>query len=107
MSSHDVLGVMRPGGRLVVEGACLEATVQDSEQPVGPLPQGGVMSGPAGLTAGRSRPVRLLGLVSGACSHLFDDSRARACYASTVRRCPTKGRSWAAGCIQRYIAYLA
>jgi len=45
MSSHDVLGVMRPGGRLVVEGACLEAAVQDSDQPVGPLPQGGVMSG--------------------------------------------------------------
>ena len=40
MSSRDVLGVMRPGGRLVVEGA---------GQAVGELAQGGVVTGSVGF----------------------------------------------------------
>jgi hypothetical protein len=35
MSRRNVLGVMRSGGRLVVEGAGLGAAVQDADQPVG------------------------------------------------------------------------
>lgn len=34
MSSRDRVDVMRPGGHLVVEGAGLEAAMQDANQPV-------------------------------------------------------------------------
>src|SRR3954466_8718405 len=44
MSSRDRVDVMRPGGRLVVEGAGLEAAVQDAYQPVGQLTQGRIVS---------------------------------------------------------------
>ena len=37
--------VVRPGGGLVVEGAGLEAAVQDADEPVGELAQGGVVAG--------------------------------------------------------------
>ena len=40
--------VLRPSGRLVVEGAGLEAAVQDAGEPVGELAQGGVVPGAAG-----------------------------------------------------------
>ena len=48
MSSCDLLGVVRPGGCLVVEGAGFEAAVQDAGQAVGELAQGGVVFGAAG-----------------------------------------------------------
>jgi hypothetical protein len=51
MSSRSLLRgrcVLRPGGRLVVEGAGLEAAVQDAGEPVGELAQGGVVPGAAG-----------------------------------------------------------
>ena len=37
-----------PGGRFVVEGACLEASVQDSDEPVDQPPEGVVVFDPAG-----------------------------------------------------------
>ena len=46
MSSRNGLGVTRPGGRLVVAGAGLEAAVQDAHQPVGQLTQGRVIKSP-------------------------------------------------------------
>ena len=51
MSSRSLFGgrcVLRPGGRLVVEGAGLEAAVQDAGEPVGELAEGGVVPGAAG-----------------------------------------------------------
>ena len=61
MSSRSLLRlrcVLRPGGRLVVEGAGLEAAVQDAGEPVGELAQRGVVLGAAGA----------LEVVVGACS---------------------------------------
>ena len=55
MSSGELLGVVRPGGCLVVEGAGFEAAVQDADEPVGELAQRGVVFGAAGACAGRSR----------------------------------------------------
>ena len=46
MSSRSLFGgrcVVRPGGRLVVEGAGLEAAVEDADEPVAELAQGGVV----------------------------------------------------------------
>src|SRR6266550_8192162 len=60
MSSRSLLRgrwVLRPGGGLVVEGAGLEAAVQDAGEPVGELAQGGVVPGAAGA----------LVVVAGAC----------------------------------------
>src|ERR1039457_5427663 len=51
MSSCSRLGfrcVVRPGGRLVVEGAGFEAAVLDADEAVGELAQGGVVLGAAG-----------------------------------------------------------
>src|SRR5215469_8905729 len=51
MSSRGLLRgrrVLRPGGRLVVEGAGLEAAMQAAGEPVGELAQGGVVPGAAG-----------------------------------------------------------
>src|SRR5207249_7623486 len=51
LSSRSLLRgrcVLRPGGRLVVEGAGFEAAVQDADEPVGELAQGGVVAGAAG-----------------------------------------------------------
>jgi hypothetical protein len=48
MSSRDLVGVVRPGGCLVVDGAGFEAAVQDADQAVGDLAQGGVVFGAAG-----------------------------------------------------------
>src|SRR5271170_5494700 len=42
------LGVMRPRSRFVVEGAGFEAAVQEADQPVGELSEGGVVVGAAG-----------------------------------------------------------
>src|SRR6266702_6831410 len=50
--------VLRPGGRLVVEGAGLEASMLDADEAVGELAQGGVVLGAAGA----------LVVVVGACS---------------------------------------
>src|ERR1700724_3583709 len=47
MSSSEAFGVVRPGGFLVVEGACFEAAVQDADEPVGELAEGGVVVGAA------------------------------------------------------------
>ena len=61
MSSRSLLRgrcVLRPGGRLVVAGAGLEAAVQDADEPVGELAQGGIVPGAAGA----------LEIVVGACS---------------------------------------
>ncbi len=58
MSSGSLLDVMRPRGRLVVEGAGLEAAVQDADEPVGQLAQGGVCVPRRVLWLGRSRRVR-------------------------------------------------
>lgn len=58
MSSRQRLCVMRPGGRLVVEGAGLGTAVEDADQAVGELAQGGVVACAAG-----SLPV-----VAGACA---------------------------------------
>ena len=44
---REVLPVA-PGRCLVVEGACLEASVQDADEPVGQPPQGVVVLDPAG-----------------------------------------------------------
>ena len=52
MSSRDTrlrgLFPVGPGGCLVVEGAGLEASVQDAGEPVGELAEGGVVLGAAG-----------------------------------------------------------
>ena len=48
MSSRNGLRVMRPGGRLVVQRAGFEASVQDADEPVGELAQGGVVAAAAG-----------------------------------------------------------
>ena len=63
-----ILVVVRPGGCLVVERAGLQAAMQDADEPVGELAQGGVVfevSGPLlvviGAGAGRG-PQRGLGL---------------------------------------------
>src|SRR3954453_13460302 len=51
MSSGNLsilVGVVCPGGVLVVEGLGLQAAVQDADQTVAELAQGGVMSGAAG-----------------------------------------------------------
>ena len=50
VSSGDVLilGVVGPGGGLVVEGSGLQAAMQDADQPVAELAQGGVVAGAAG-----------------------------------------------------------
>src|ERR1022692_4262362 len=61
MSSRSLLRsrhLLRPGGRLVVEGAGFEASVQDAGEPAGELAQGGVVPGAAGALA----------VVVGACS---------------------------------------
>src|ERR1039458_6859085 len=59
-SSGDVrlrgLFPVRPGGCLVVEGAGLEASVEDADEPAGEFAQGGVVLGAAGA----------LGVVEGA-----------------------------------------
>jgi hypothetical protein len=54
MSSRSLLGAlgaMRPGGRFVVVGAGFEAAVQDADQAVGELAEGGVVVGAAGSLA--------------------------------------------------------
>src|ERR1035438_2435008 len=54
MSSRSLLRsrhVLRPGGRLVVEGAGFEAAVQDADEAVGELAQGWVVRGAAGALA--------------------------------------------------------
>src|SRR5271169_5642356 len=56
MSSSELVFVVRPGGCLVVEGAGLEASVEDADEPVGDLAQGSVVLGAAGA----------LGVVEGA-----------------------------------------
>src|SRR5216683_3799874 len=56
MSSGELVFVVRPGGGLVVEGAGFEASVQDADEPVGELAEGGVVLGAAGA----------LGVVEGA-----------------------------------------
>src|SRR4051812_74612 len=48
MSSRNGLRVMRPGGHLVVQRAGFEASVQDADEPVGELAQGGVVAAAAG-----------------------------------------------------------
>ena len=48
VSSGSLDEVVRPGGRLVVGGAGLEASVQDADEPVGELAQRGVVAGAAG-----------------------------------------------------------
>src|SRR4051812_45647377 len=48
MSSSSLDEVMRPGGRLVIRGAGFEASVQDADEPVGELPQRGVIADAAG-----------------------------------------------------------
>ena len=47
MSSSSLLCTMGPSGRLVVVGAGFEAAVQDADEPVGELPQCGVVVGAA------------------------------------------------------------
>src|SRR5260370_21503629 len=56
MSSGELVFAVRPGGGLVVEGAALQASVQDADEPVGELAQGSVVLGAAGA----------LGVVEGA-----------------------------------------
>src|SRR6266567_5210473 len=56
MSSGELVFVVGPGGGLVVESPCLEAAVQDADEPVGEFAQGGVVLGAAGA----------LGVVQGA-----------------------------------------
>ena len=48
MSSGRFLGVVRTRRLLVVGGAGFEAAVQDADQAVGELAQGGVVAGAAG-----------------------------------------------------------
>jgi hypothetical protein len=47
----DLLGVVGPGGVLVVGLVGLEAAMQDADQAVAELAQGGVVAGPAGAQA--------------------------------------------------------
>src|SRR6266540_5086815 len=56
MSSRKLVFVVGPGGCLVVEGAGFEASVEDSDEPVGELAQGRVVVSAAGA----------LGVVEGA-----------------------------------------
>jgi hypothetical protein len=49
MSSGSLLHAMRPCGRFVVAGAGFEAAVQDADEPVGELAQGGVVVGAPGF----------------------------------------------------------
>jgi len=58
MSSSGLVGVVRPGGCLVVGCAGLEASVQDAEEPVGELAQRGVVVWRRGCVGGRGRPGR-------------------------------------------------
>ena len=48
MSSSTGLGLVSPGGCFVVGSAGLEAAVQDADQAVGVLAEGGVVAGAAG-----------------------------------------------------------
>jgi hypothetical protein len=48
MSSSEAFDAMRPGGFLVVESGGFEAAVQDADEPVGELAEGGVVVGAAG-----------------------------------------------------------
>src|SRR6266511_3990501 len=48
MSSSGLVEVVRPGGRLVVGCAGFEASVEDADESVGELAQGGVVAGAAG-----------------------------------------------------------
>src|SRR5689334_22270970 len=48
MSSGELDFVVGPGGCLVVEGAGLQASVEDADEPVGDLAQGRVVLGAAG-----------------------------------------------------------
>src|SRR5260370_36599360 len=48
MSSGELVFAVRPGDCLVVEGARLEAAVQDADEPVGELAQGGIVLSAAG-----------------------------------------------------------
>ena len=43
-----ILSVVCPGGVLVVEGAGLQAAVEDADEAVGQLTEGGVVPGAAG-----------------------------------------------------------
>src|SRR2546430_3752897 len=56
MSSGELVFVVRPSGGLVIEGAGLQASGQDADEPVGELAEGGVVLGAAGA----------LGVVQGA-----------------------------------------
>ena len=56
MSSCELVFAVRPGGCLVVEGAGLQASMQDADEPVRDLAQGSVVLGAAGA----------LGVVQGA-----------------------------------------
>ncbi len=49
MSSRSLLDAMRPCGRFVVAGTGLEAAVQDAHEPVGELPQRGIVFGAPGF----------------------------------------------------------
>src|SRR6266581_7519895 len=51
-----VTGVLRPGGGLVVEGAGLQAAVQDADEPVGELAQRGPVAEAAGALPVVVRP---------------------------------------------------
>ena len=51
--------VVRPGLGLVEAGAGREAAVQDADQPVGKLAEGGVVAGAAGAQGTRSALARL------------------------------------------------
>src|SRR5258706_659500 len=48
MSSSSLVEVVGPGGRLVVGGAGFEASVEDADEAVGELAQGGVVAGAGG-----------------------------------------------------------
>ena len=48
MSSGELVFVLGPGGGLVIEGAGLEAAVQDADEPAGEFAQGRVVLGAAG-----------------------------------------------------------
>ena len=49
MSSGGLLDTMRPCGWFVVAGAGFEAAVEDADEPVGELAQGGVVFGVTGF----------------------------------------------------------
>src|SRR4051812_47039771 len=48
MSSSSLVKMLRPGCRLVVDGAGFEASVQDANEAVGEVAQCGVVAGAAG-----------------------------------------------------------